>query len=653
MSNLKIGLKFEADVKQFRTQFQNATKDINSMVGSLKTVGGLMKLYFVREVFAAGKQLFDFVYQMGKAADGLLDLRDQTGASLSILQSYRYVAAEAGVSTDFFATSVMELTQKLKDIDVPTSEFSKSLRKLGVDIRDSNGILKPSAQMMEDIMFAMAEQENIMKRNSIGNELFGGSWKDLAPVLGMGADKIRELTNEAKINGVVIGDQSIEAANKARIEFDKLNMVWEAAKIQAGSNLAPTITDILIPAFTKLSSTIDYVLAGRSVEAFVNYQKRMIEAELVAQGFYDTLEKGNTFQKTASELTKIYTAQIADVSAKLKDGTYQGQFYVDWLEQMQKSLAEIKNQRTISVVEGEIAALNDAIKTAHRDELPAINAQLAALKKELAGLSEFIEKPVGAINVLNAEIENLNKKIGTASEDELPAYNAQMQILQERLQKLKELGKIELPEVPASMRGKSLFGEGMYNRAEPERPSMKIEGITEDMFKNIGIGRVEGIPGIMQEASKASFDFAQSFENSMLQIAASNNVAGDSMESFSGRFAKSTIDVVRSLGAQAAAIAVRDSLLKSGLSPILAIAGAAVAVGAVNALIGSVLSGVGGGSAGGAPSTGGSRGYTETQASRRFAEGRDRMQIRMHAKLTGQVINFSNNKYTTQNAYNN
>jgi len=654
MSNLKIALKFEADLKQFRSQFQNVTKDINTMVGELKTVGGLMRLHFVQELFQATKQVFQFVYSMGQAASTLLELRDQTGASLKSLQQYRFVAAAAGVEVDFFATSVGELITRLKDSDQLGSAFAKNMATIGVSVMDANKQMKPTVQIMEEILFALAEQENVLQRNSIGNEIFGGSWKSLAPVLALGKTRIKELTDEAERNGTVIGDDLIQAAKDAKIEMDKLNAVWAAAKIEIGANLAPTITNVLIPALevfskgvrqiTKGNFTADAMIFGQIMDDFTRVKEAV-------ENLNNESEETAVITKTNNQLIAEYKNLIKDLTEKINTGAVSGKTYNGFLMNLHKALAVLQNERSIKIVEQEIKDLQTVIDGANADSLPQLYKNLKVLNDELKNLKNTETPVTGAINLMVEQIALLSKTISSASKDELPAYNAQMQILEQRLQKLKELGKIALPEVPDVARGQSLFGEGMYDRFK-KPTSNKIEGITEKSFLNIGLDRVEKIPGILEKSTKASFDFAQSFENSMLQIAASNTVAGDSMDSFAVRFAKSSIEVVRSLGAQAAAIAVRDALLKSGASPLVALGVAAVAVGAVNSMIGGILSGIGGNSSYGGGARGGSRGFTETNAGRRNPQERDRLRVDMKARLSGQMIDFSVSKYNTIKSYN-
>ena len=115
--------------------------------------------------------------------------------------------------------------------------------------------------------------ENITERNVLGAQLFGGAWKDLAPILSMGSDGIEKAREEARSLGVVMSEDALNAANEFRQGMVKLGAQFEGMKNQIGAKLAPVLNNTLIPLFQNkimpmLLKVSDYII--KMIEGFNN-----------------------------------------------------------------------------------------------------------------------------------------------------------------------------------------------------------------------------------------------------------------------------------------------------------------------------------------------------------------------------------------------
>jgi hypothetical protein len=551
--NVGISVGFGANLEQFRSEFQKARNQMDGMAKQMQSIGGLMKGAFVGGIIAGAKQLKDFVHNAGRAADALLDMRDQTGASLKQLQEYQYISKVAGVELDFFARAVMQMTQTLLNSKGKAGESAAIIKQLGVNTKDASGQMRNAADVTSDLLSELAGMENQTQRNAMAARIFGERWRDLAPVLGLGNEKIKQLKEEANKMGTVLDEDMIQKANEGRIAFDKFDLAIERLQIRIASELTGEIDS-----FTESISGLIPLIIGavKHLNTFFLVQKDIFEfGEKIA---------GKPGGFAASILGSGYGA----------------------LEAVSRTLSGVGYQTPPVFDETNIGpnALDNSL---------ADPAEFMRRMQEIMGSAGELTEATGAIAQVEEKIKELQERIKNASEDELPGYNRELQILQERLKGLKEVGKIELPKAVDILK----------LRRSTDMQAVNLHGfgvMSGDMFKRMGPGKTPDqltkIPGIAETAAQAGMDFASSWESSMMLMATSNSMAMDSLDNFAASFAKSTLNIVRNLGAQAAALALRDSFLKGGMHPIAAVGLAGVAVGAVNAILGGIINQIGGGS---------------------------------------------------------
>jgi phage-related minor tail protein len=186
---------------------------------------------------------------VGNVADRLIDLSDITGMSTDAIQEFQYVAKIAGVNTEALTSAAEGLTRRLANVENEASPVNEIFKKLGVSATDLNGRLRSGGDIIEDLIPKLADMDNAQERNVLGAQLFGGAWKDLAPILGMGSEGIAQAREEAQRLGLVMSEDALQAANEFRMGMDKLTAQFEGLKNQIGAKLAPVLNNTLIPLF--------------------------------------------------------------------------------------------------------------------------------------------------------------------------------------------------------------------------------------------------------------------------------------------------------------------------------------------------------------------------------------------------------------------
>ncbi|ARK31847.1 hypothetical protein [Halalkalibacter krulwichiae] len=238
--------------------FSKPLDDLSSKVESLSSkaenfgnkvadVGGGMTKWVSGPIAAAGVAAFGLATKVGNTADRILDLRDITGMSTDSIQEWQHVAKIAGVETEAVTHATEGLVRRLPQIAKEGGPAYEAIEKLGYSAEDLSNMTPDD--MIDSLIGSLAGMEDPLERNALGSQIFGGAWKDMAPILGMGEDAINDLRGEAhELGGVMDGD-ALNAANEFRQSMVRLQTQAMAFANEIGAKVAPILTDVLIPAF--------------------------------------------------------------------------------------------------------------------------------------------------------------------------------------------------------------------------------------------------------------------------------------------------------------------------------------------------------------------------------------------------------------------
>lgn len=216
---------------------------------------------------AAGVAVFGLATKTGDYADRILDLNAITGMSTDSIQEWQNVAKVAGVDTETITKASEKLTKSMSALEKGTGKGSDALKDLGITYKD---LEKASPdQRMDMVTKALAGIEDPAERARIGTDLLGGAWKDVAPIVSMGAEGMDEAKRAAHEMGAVLSEDALNDANNFRIAMENVKTTLGGAALQIGAKVAPVLTEVLIPAFhAVMPILIDFVgkaVAGISV----------------------------------------------------------------------------------------------------------------------------------------------------------------------------------------------------------------------------------------------------------------------------------------------------------------------------------------------------------------------------------------------------
>lgn len=184
-------------------------------------------------------------YKAVTTADDLNSLSQQTGISTDEIQKMKYAADLVDVSFEDISGALKKMKPKMDD-------SNETFKKLGVEIRNSDGSLRDVTSVFYDAIDALSKIENETERDQVAMDLFGKSADSLAGVIDDGGAALKEYGKEAEDLGVIMSQETLDALSETNDTIDKLkaNLGGTLAKIGAD------IASILAPALEKAASFI-------------------------------------------------------------------------------------------------------------------------------------------------------------------------------------------------------------------------------------------------------------------------------------------------------------------------------------------------------------------------------------------------------------
>jgi TP901 family phage tail tape measure protein len=218
--------------------------------------GEFLKAFGLIEGLHKGfEQLWEKVIEIGKEA--ISELKNLAPETAAYANEARKAAIRTGTTTEAFQE--LGFAAKASGVDVATLETSlgimsrvafgaaeggeemeKTLHKLGIQVKDSDGKIRPTDELLGDFAEKFAELPEGIERNALAMKVFGRGGRELLPLLAKGKEGIAELRAEAHEFGLVLDKDAIANAKRFAKANRELDESIEGVKFGIGAELLKT-----------------------------------------------------------------------------------------------------------------------------------------------------------------------------------------------------------------------------------------------------------------------------------------------------------------------------------------------------------------------------------------------------------------------------
>jgi len=253
-------IETESKLKTFNGQLDKTSKTISGMdmqkvsekfkgIGEgLTNAGNAMK-----PISAAGAAvtagLGAMAVKAGATADDLNTLSKVTGIGTKDLQKYSAAADLVDVSVEALAKGNQKLKQNMYNASQGSKTQQKAFDALGVSITDSNGNLRDSDEVFQDVITALGKVENETERDALAMKLMGKSATELNPLIADQGETYKNVSDTLKkYNLDYIDQETLDKANQFNDSIDTMKAIGTVAFQTVGAQLA----GYLAPALEKI-----------------------------------------------------------------------------------------------------------------------------------------------------------------------------------------------------------------------------------------------------------------------------------------------------------------------------------------------------------------------------------------------------------------
>jgi len=325
-----MALEFSIEIDDNGTpklrKFQKETQKTGSVSESAsKAIGAIGKGLAVAGAAAgvAGAALFTLTKGVADSRDKITKMGRELGLTTEFLSGMGHAAQLGGSDLKTFQKGMARLSRTASDAQSGLSTAARSFSDLGINVEDSNGVMKTNDELLFEIADKFKDMPDGVLKAAKAQEIFGKSGKDLINTLNQGSAALKNQIGEAKDLGIAFSEQAGKEAELFNDTMLRLKTSAEGSLAPIGEEMIPIMTD----AFAELQTAVE--IAGPAMLQIFDVLKPVIESTLsllvdtaqgwaqIAKELADAIDLTDDFKKAEEETTDaVVKAALEKMAAK-------------------------------------------------------------------------------------------------------------------------------------------------------------------------------------------------------------------------------------------------------------------------------------------------------------------------------------------------
>lgn len=216
-------------------------KDMNAAIKdatiAVAAVGGAM-------VAAAGT-IFGFAKFTANAGEEALKMSQKLGISTVEFGRLSHAAHMADIDSSSFGTAMRFLSKNLVSASEGSKQTAKSFSELGIPLRNNDGKLKSSNQLLLEVADRFKKLEPGPKKTAMAMELFGRAGADMIPLLNKGSEAIKGMGDEAEALGLTFTETEAKLSDDFNDSLKETQAIFTGIRNTIGKQLIPVVMELV------------------------------------------------------------------------------------------------------------------------------------------------------------------------------------------------------------------------------------------------------------------------------------------------------------------------------------------------------------------------------------------------------------------------
>lgn len=293
---------------------------LGGIIANLATAAAANVKSFAMSFVGEYQHIATEVRSLGKVMDG-------TPEQLSVIS---FAAKRFGVDSAQLSLGIRTLSKGLVN-------NTDTIKSLGIQYRDSNGKLLPTIEIINKLADRYKTLPSKIEQNAFAMAAFGRAGKNMAPLLALGSEGIKELGVTAEELGMIMSGKDLTAVKDYGFAQKDLKEAIDGVKVTIGRDLLPilaqsatALNETLIPALkTVVAAFTNSGLGGGIRQAQDSLQKFVLGLDGVRLAVYQAITMFLSFKialfslRTAQDVWGTMTAGIGRAKAAMELYRYQ------------------------------------------------------------------------------------------------------------------------------------------------------------------------------------------------------------------------------------------------------------------------------------------------------------------------------------------
>ena len=340
----------------------------------------------------------------------------EVGVSAEEMSRYSYAARILNVDTGALKGGLSSLTKAIET-------DAAALKAMGVATRDAAGVQRPLRDVLGDVAERFATYEGSAAQATLGQAVFGDSWKKLQPLIEKGRTGLADLTNEASTFGTVIDDEAAAAAEAFEEDVRRLQSVLPGLAQTLAGPVVSALGDVIeeFNAARRAGLSFMEMMGGTIFNGMADPTKTLQAKIAERRKEIGEIRSGPWYKNSLMENLSPDNA-VAQLEQEIK--------YLEELERVQARAAKAAEQRgTAAQTAGQAAAaaaaaaLEDEKNAAREREKSGRARERAAAAAEKAAARATAEYQRNAA-ALDALIDRVDAQAMAEAEAAVRSYDA-------------------------------------------------------------------------------------------------------------------------------------------------------------------------------------------------------------------------------------
>ena len=314
--------------------------------------------------------LIAFVKSATDTATELKNIAAQSGATVEEIQELNFAFTQNGATMKDATSSQRRFARRMVDME---SAFNKQ----GISVRDADGKLRKYKDVLMDTADVIKGTESESAKAAIAFQLFGDSGFKLVQALDGGSEGLKELADEARESGQVIGGEANDAIVSFSDELAKLGGTAKNVAAQALGEVFLAIGRVSRAAgnFSVTGSIGDAIDAGMKPAEIAADSSQNDSPHVQMGNVKDTLESILALEQKRAALHITEQEHLTRVSKESSEMGAKVEGRIQFETGLLKQRLELEKKGILDRVEGSDAelAMNSAqlqlSRAAHKDEV--------------------------------------------------------------------------------------------------------------------------------------------------------------------------------------------------------------------------------------------------------------------------------------------